>query len=844
MRDYGVRARVGRWLLVLAIGASALALGSVHTEVLVAVAIVTAAATGLLWSDDEPIEMRTAATVLVITAVGLIAWTALQLVPLPRGLLGALAPETADVWARSLAPLNEDGPSFAPLSLDPHATRIQVLRGMTYLLAFLGALRVAHRHEGVVFLERAVVGAAVAVAAAAVMHPFLGARKVLGLYEPKEVLAYDPQHIGPFLNTNHLAAFVNIGMLVAFGSIIVERDTVPRPIAFVVVLLLGATTVWTGSRGGTATMLFGTVLVTVLAFRGRGGRFAKVIGRIASALVPIAGAALLLISAFDQTREKFLHNDLMKVDVAKNGFQLLHDYGVFGTGRGAFMSVFPKVRVGVDYWVFTDPENVIVQWTTEWGIPIAVVGMLALAWALRPSTALVRSRPPAGAWAALAATAVQNLVDFSSEIPGVMIACSVAAAIVAGGTSGVGATRLPRWSRRPRTVALAAGGLALVLVPFIALGIDHELYNEERAFREIGLDRTLSRDAFHARARAAMLRHPAEPYFPFVGGVRALVAKDESVVPWMGRALDRSPVYGRAHLVLARWLFLRSPSQARLEYRLACAQDGSLCEMPEAFRLVSSYEQALQLVPEGPRGFEMLARLDLALADRLPSTVVRLDAELAQRDPTAVAPIRREALAALRDIENGEAWCAGSARAGCVAEGLDAARRVQARAPAKCEGHALTAALRVAGDDGEAALAELDAAIDGVDDASTCARELLRLALKLGNRARVDTSLDHLLKVRCEAHDCTDNMVMAAAAEEQRGGARRALTLTQKAWERSPERDDLLIQIATKAQRQGFHGEALDAYTKLDTRHPDDPRWAAEMARERAAISAGVYERR
>src|SRR5690606_18081106 len=109
-----------------------------------------------------------------------------------------------------------------------------------------------------------------------------------------------------------------------------------------------------------------------------------------------------------------------------------------------------------------------------------------------------------------------------------------------------------------------------------------ELYNEQRSFRDVGLDRSLDRDAFRARARAAMLRHPAEAYFPFVGAVRATVVRDESVLPWASRALERSPVYGRVHLLLARSLYSRSPAQARLEYRLACQQDGQLCNVAEA----------------------------------------------------------------------------------------------------------------------------------------------------------------------------------------------------------------------------------------------------------------------
>jgi hypothetical protein len=45
-------------------------------------------------------------------------------------------------------------------TLDPIATRVEVLKGVAYLLAFVTALRVARRKDGVTFLSGVIVATA------------------------------------------------------------------------------------------------------------------------------------------------------------------------------------------------------------------------------------------------------------------------------------------------------------------------------------------------------------------------------------------------------------------------------------------------------------------------------------------------------------------------------------------------------------------------------------------------------------------------------------------------------------------------------------------------------------
>ncbi len=109
-------APASRWLLALGISGSALAVGTVHTVTLCVVTGVLAVAAVLGWWGAEPMRARAPATILLFTGVGLTAYTALQCVPMPIGLLAAIAPHNAEVWSRVLLPLGEAGPRWAPIT--------------------------------------------------------------------------------------------------------------------------------------------------------------------------------------------------------------------------------------------------------------------------------------------------------------------------------------------------------------------------------------------------------------------------------------------------------------------------------------------------------------------------------------------------------------------------------------------------------------------------------------------------------------------------------------------------------------------------------------------------------
>ena len=835
-------ARASRWLLALALSGGALVVGASHTVTLCVVAIVVAASVVVGWWGAHPMKVRSAATVLLVTGIGLTAYTALQCVPWPVGWLAVFAPHNADVWSRALTPLHEAAPSWAPITLDPPGSRIELLKGVVYVLGFVAALRVAQRRDGAAFLSGVVIVTGLLLALAAVLHPAFGARKLYGIYDPGPGIA--EAHIAPLMNPNNLAGYINVAFCLSLAALWSREPRVPRAITATAAVLLAGTQVWVASRGGVIAMVLGAVAVAGIVLSEKARRVdARVWLTVGCGAATLLGGMLIVLGSLDRAQNELFTADVTKFSVLRDVARMLAAYGVFGAGRGAFETAFPQFRSGTTYLRFVSPENVVAQWLTEWGLPVGLLGLAAIVTALRPTAAVARSRTAAGACAALAAIAVQNLADFSSEVPGVMLSATACAAIVVGGSAGLPVRwRFERWSQRPTQVAgVAIGGRRPGRGRRVRSSLGRHVVDDRRRLHDAALASSTSLGAMHALARTAMLRHPAEPYLPFITALRATRTRDESPMPWLGATLERARVYGPAHLLLARVLASRAPSQARLEYRLALQQAPELAGtvMQEAPRLVGGFDDAMELVSDGDAGTPMLTALALTLTERLPSTCVRLDEELSSRAPSDTSPLMRAAARAVADLSGGEetSWCHNAARAACLDRALAIAEQAEKAAPTTCFAYGLEANALAAAGATERALDRLDEVSDRVSDRVECLRTAVTLARKPQDDARFDKAMAEIARVGCaDERQCVPNLVWVATMHEQRGNASRALAAYRRAYDASPDDDSLLESVARLAAASGMNVEALKDYQELARHHPGDVRWQRAEEEQREAI--------
>lgn len=830
-------ALAGRWLFAATVVVSVMAMGSLVPTALVVSSIGAAVSCALLWISP-PHRVTSAARWLLVAWAILMVATVLQAVPLPAGLVRAIAPVNADLWERALTPFGQAAPAWHPISTAPTATQIEILKGVFYGLLLLGGISVASDEGGVKFLEGLVIVAASAVALVSIAHAATDAKLVFGVYKPREIYAFAAGRYGPILNVNQLTAYINIGACVALGVLISRKPSLPRPLAMSLAVMLAGTSVWAASRGGMAALAIGIVATAGLAFYSR-KKFATVRAEVLIPLgVVVAAGAMIGLGLSDSARDELASRDVTKIVIAKNALELVQLSPWVGFGRGAFEGAFPLVRHSVEYVTFTHPENIVAQWSSEWGLPFSIAGAGAIAWGLRPAVVLGAVRPPVAAWVAIVISVLHDLVDFHLETPGITALVVVCAAMVVGARTSTRTERSAAVSHPWLRLAGFATAVAVLPLAFLTMRLSgHSIAEDRNRLSEWAQDAKVPRDVFRAAMRGAMQRYPAEAFFPLMGAVRAQLLGNDEIMPWIERALEINPKFGRAHFVLARQLSIRYRAQARLEYRLAYESDMNLREqiLKESPRLAADADEAMELVPAGKDGIDVLENLAEALHNRIPSSVVRIDAELEARDHDAPGVIRRRAAAALSDYVHDHAWC--GTRAVCREAAISAARAVVARDQTSCDGRRQLAKVFVATGNPVGAFDELERSIDAVKEKATCERALVMLALETKQERRADVALERILRGGCgTADECIELFEWAAEVEEGRQRSSRAIALYKRAAQIRPDRWELLQRVGDVALAAGLYGDAVDAYSSLVQRFPNDARFEGPLSQAKAGL--------
>jgi tetratricopeptide (TPR) repeat protein len=836
--------RIVLYLHVAVVVGSAQALGAVHLVTLLIAATLGLSACVVCYRARLVPRWKVPGPALVLLALA--AFSLLQALPLPVELVAKLSPAAAEVWAGALAPFKQGAPRYVSLSLDPGASVVEGLKWLLYAATFttaaaLGASRGPSVGALVVF------GSGALVALSSLGHRLLGATRVYGVYEP--VGEFAREKLGPLLNPNNLSGYLNAATFCGLGLLIMRRPPLLRwIIGLGVALQLGAL-LEAASRGGVGGFVLG-----LLAFggclvwaRSQGDPGLAERGQVrAIVLGVLAGGALLAALGLAHAGSKALANqNIDKLKLLPWLRPMVGEYWRFGIGRGAFESVFPAYRFGEANVIFTHPENFVAQWVTEWGVPVGLGGLLLLAWTLRPRELGLGREPVAvGVTAALLALLGQNLVDLGLEVPAISIAAATALGACWGGA------RVRRFRSAERDVerwpVQMAWGLAAVSC--VALGLAAWLgrspVGEERErinaqIEGADLRSAGSREFLRAQLREAMLRHPAEPYFPRLGGYIAWRGRDQNPLPWIDRALERGLTSGRTHYLLARVLATNgNVAQALLEGRFALEYDAELVPRVSelAVSLATSGRQLLSVVPQGQARSRTLEAL-LKLTERREHASLRHQfvEEALERFPDVTATKAALASDLIGSLE-GKRYpelCQGEGRAPCVERASSLASELAKALPSSSQPVELQAQLLIA--TGRAVEAEslLGRECERFNSNRSCVKLRLAAAARARSAEGIEVAARALIATGCETPAaCAESFENLGDEMLASGKARLALRHYERATKEEPSLDRWL-KLAKAASSAGAHLQAADALTHALHEKGSDPALEEQIRSER-----------
>jgi O-antigen ligase len=368
----------------------------------------------------------------------LFAYLCLQRTPLPRAALAVVSPETARLYATLL----DNTARWLPLSLDPHASGVALVRLLAYASVFLVVAAAPWPRRGVaVFWLWTLLIAATLAAAVAWLHVALGwSAKLFDTFAAKDGDGIPGIPSWPFVNQNHLATAINLGWPIALGAVLSPAALgagaaragrlAVRIVGALLFLLLVSTLVGTRSRGGLIAAT-AAPLVMSLAWPIEARAAARVRAGVGAAVLValVAGAAWIAVDVVEHPAE---HVDLaalsradatmqIRLVAVRQSLGMLRDFPLFGAGLGTWSEIFPMYQrypllaVG-----FPHAHNEYAQWFEETGL----IGFaLLLALCAEYFAAVLRPVPPDTArrramlLAAGATAAVHSVVDFGLRIP-------------------------------------------------------------------------------------------------------------------------------------------------------------------------------------------------------------------------------------------------------------------------------------------------------------------------------------------------------------------------------------------------------------------------------------------
>ena len=393
-------------MLCLAVVTTTLAFGTVHAWALAAFQL-SAALVVVLWMMDawRTGVLRVSRNVLQIPLVGLFAVGLIQLLP-----LGA-----------------------APLTYDPHATRVALVEIAGLVVYFAAALAFTDSPKRLRLLARLVIVFGFLLAVYGLMQHFVNPRTIFFVREPKQA-----EPFGPYVNRHHFAGYMELALAMPLGLLFAGAVARERVVLYgFASAIMAIALVMTNSRGGLLSMVCEVLFLAAVSMLARGRARERedrdLAARLRSAAVRVGLGFALVLAVFVGVLYFGGEDALSRVagtvysDDPTTGrahfwrgtAQIIQDHPVLGTGLGSFGAVYPRYDTGNGTYRLEQAHNDYLQIFSDAGVVGGALGLLfvaALFW-----TAVRRMHSPdrfrrgvaLGALGGCAGALVHSFFDFT-----------------------------------------------------------------------------------------------------------------------------------------------------------------------------------------------------------------------------------------------------------------------------------------------------------------------------------------------------------------------------------------------------------------------------------------------
>jgi O-antigen ligase/tetratricopeptide (TPR) repeat protein len=420
---------------------------------------------GALLMMRAPVPARSARWPLAMLA-GLGVLALIQCVPLPPALGSLLAPAaTAHREALGIT-------GWQPISWEPSFTLREAARVGVHLALIATVALLFVRRGTRWFLAYAVIAVAGLEAAYGMLETFALGDGILGFGKEET-----GKVTGTFIDKNHMAALMELGIPLALAILIHRRGGVlKRVLLGAAALAMAVATVLTLSRAAYGAMFGAVIVFLFLRYRQRGGAAGKVTFVIF--LVVLTIVPLLIVESYPPLAERFSYG------VSDRGFfdirfpawtstlEMVGEQPVLGTGLGSFgkaIHAYQSTQVPDElHYAHNDALNLL---SDGGGIGLllgaAFVVLVLLVGLKRAGGPDGQDRTLAiGGVAGAVGVLLHSMFEFNLQIPGVTVALAIVAGLVLGRERGESPKRL---SGRLAWPVAAMGLILLVAGPWLAV---------------------------------------------------------------------------------------------------------------------------------------------------------------------------------------------------------------------------------------------------------------------------------------------------------------------------------------------------------------------------------------